>query len=339
MFDIEGPIVVHVPFSDRAAAVLASGLSQARDARRPLIACAVLPELFGAPSFAPALQAGFDGRFLQAAQRARHRVEELVRQVAPSTVQRMEVVIDAGSPHETILRLADECQAGLLVVDGGDVNEDAALPLHRVLRDARCPVLVVRPTARGPVLAATDLSDPSLSALRAASRESRRLDAPLVLTHAVAGASLVPSLPWEAFPVLTLAVVDRHRIFAKERLDELALQLDADEVVVVEDDPVRAVVDQVEALGAQLVVVGSHGWSMIDRMALGSVSESIAERAPCSVLVVRCGGPEPVGAGVAALAPPALDRPGEVTSRCRVAEVGFWSRGHVTSALARLQVA
>jgi nucleotide-binding universal stress UspA family protein len=42
-----------------------------------------------------------------------------------------------------------------------------------------------------------------------------------------------------------------------------------------------------EALGADLVVVGSHGWNALRRIVLGSVSARVLHEAPCPVLVVR----------------------------------------------------
>ena len=36
-----------------------------------------------------------------------------------------------------------------------------------------------------------------------------------------------------------------------------------------------------------LIVIGSHGWTGLDRFLLGSVSEAVVRRAPCSVEVVR----------------------------------------------------
>ena len=52
--------------------------------------------------------------------------------------------------------------------------------------------------------------------------------------------------------------------------------------------PKHAVVDEAERWGADLVVVGSHGYSGFERFLLGSVSQSIAHHARCSVLIVRC---------------------------------------------------
>jgi nucleotide-binding universal stress UspA family protein len=38
---------------------------------------------------------------------------------------------------------------------------------------------------------------------------------------------------------------------------------------------------------ADLIVMGSHGWKGLDRLFLGSVSDAVVRRAPCSVEVVR----------------------------------------------------
>ena len=58
--------------------------------------------------------------------------------------------------------------------------------------------------------------------------------------------------------------------------------------------PKRTIVEEAEAWGADLIVVGSHGYQTWERMLLGSVSQSVAAHARCSVLIVRrkgkCGG-------------------------------------------------
>ncbi|HXQ26047.1 MAG TPA: universal stress protein [Candidatus Acidoferrales bacterium] len=52
-------------------------------------------------------------------------------------------------------------------------------------------------------------------------------------------------------------------------------------------DPRTVILDEAKQWGADLIVVGSHGWRGIDRIMLGSVSESVAMHAPCSVEVIR----------------------------------------------------
>jgi nucleotide-binding universal stress UspA family protein len=42
-----------------------------------------------------------------------------------------------------------------------------------------------------------------------------------------------------------------------------------------------------EEIGADLIVVGSHGWNALQRLVLGSVSARVLHEAPCPVVVVR----------------------------------------------------
>ena len=52
-------------------------------------------------------------------------------------------------------------------------------------------------------------------------------------------------------------------------------------------DARQVVLDEARSWGADLIVVGSHGYGAIDRLMLGSVSESVAMHADCSVEVIR----------------------------------------------------
>ncbi len=51
--------------------------------------------------------------------------------------------------------------------------------------------------------------------------------------------------------------------------------------------PKHAILDDAEAFGADLIVVGSHGHGGFARFLLGSVSQAVAMHAYCSVLIVR----------------------------------------------------
>ena len=53
--------------------------------------------------------------------------------------------------------------------------------------------------------------------------------------------------------------------------------------------PPRAVIlEEAERWGADLIVLGSHGYGRWERLLLGSVSQSVVSHAKCSVEVVRC---------------------------------------------------
>jgi nucleotide-binding universal stress UspA family protein len=51
--------------------------------------------------------------------------------------------------------------------------------------------------------------------------------------------------------------------------------------------PERVVVDYVEAHDIDLVVIGSHGRSIVERVLLGSVAETVARRSSVPVTLVR----------------------------------------------------
>ena len=57
--------------------------------------------------------------------------------------------------------------------------------------------------------------------------------------------------------------------------------------VIINGDPKRLLVDEAEQWGADSIFVGARGLRLIDRLLLGSVSAAVAERAHCSVEVVR----------------------------------------------------
>lgn len=51
--------------------------------------------------------------------------------------------------------------------------------------------------------------------------------------------------------------------------------------------PHRRIVEEAEEWGADLILIGSHGYSRWERVLLGSVSQNVAQHAKCSVWIVR----------------------------------------------------
>lgn len=52
-------------------------------------------------------------------------------------------------------------------------------------------------------------------------------------------------------------------------------------------DPATAIVETAREIGADLIVVGTHGRGLARDILLGSVSTKVTHHAPCDVLVVR----------------------------------------------------
>jgi len=79
-------------------------------------------------------------------------------------------------------------------------------------------------------------------------------------------------------------IVDRAVQKLKSKLDK-TISLDGALV----PGPTRTVIlDEAESWGADLIVMGSHGYRVWERFLLGSVSQAVVSHAKCSVEVVRC---------------------------------------------------
>ena len=55
----------------------------------------------------------------------------------------------------------------------------------------------------------------------------------------------------------------------------------------IEGSPKAVIIEEAEKFGADLIVVGSHGHGAVAGFLLGSVSQSVALHAKCSVEIVR----------------------------------------------------
>lgn len=97
---------------------------------------------------------------------------------------------------------------------------------------------------------------------------------------------LVPTEPG----VVWATIDDAHRIqHALETLRESIdkLQVGNVELEVRLGDPGQIACERAEELGAELIVLGSHGRTGLTRMLLGSVAERVVRLAHCQVLVVK----------------------------------------------------
>lgn len=208
----------------------------------------------------------------------------------------IDVVLEAGTAHSALVRVADERGAALLVV-GPSGESSGSHPrfggtAERVVRYAHCPVLVARASSsKGPVLATTDFSQESEHGIAAAAREAEARGVPLWLAHAeYEPTSTLSLLGPLAISGPELPDVDRAalRDVARQTLRTLLEANRAQgEIAVLDGPPASAVAEQAKKIGASLVVVATRGRTGLARIALGSVAETITRDAPCAVLAVR----------------------------------------------------
>lgn len=74
---------------------------------------------------------------------------------------------------------------------------------------------------------------------------------------------------------------------AAERLKSAAGEKPQITTAVISGHPKHAILEEAERWGADLIVVGSHGYRGLTKFLLGSVSQAIASHAKCSVEIVR----------------------------------------------------
>ena len=143
------------------------------------------------------------------------------------------------------------------------------------------------------ILCPVDFSECSDYAMRYAALLAGKFEAKLTLLHVVApvmvplpGDALVP--PMRQIDLADIADACRERLvkaagdFTKEGVQV--------ECLVTNGVPFVEILRQAEEAAADMIVMGTHGRTGIDRIIFGSVAEKVVKSATCPVLTIR---PEP----------------------------------------------
>lgn len=204
---------------------------------------------------------------------------------------------DWGEDRSSLAWEADLQEADLLVVGRGGRGRRGATTVLSAIRDSHVPVLCV-PAAESPrtvpapeplrrVLVASDLSDHAPAAAAAAYRLMRGCGGIVDILHVVAPRA--GGLDQQQREELD------HRLRALAPPGMSAHGISTRVSVVESPSPAEAIVQAVHRLGADMVVVATHGRSGLARAVLGSVADMVVRTSPKPVLVVA---PE-VAAGTA----------------------------------------
>lgn len=172
---------------------------------------------------------------------------------------------------------------------------------ERVIRTAPCPVLTVRiprtngeapdrasaaPIAMQSVLAPVDFSDCSLEALEYAVALAQPFKASVTILHVLEPVSFGLDF--------TLGHVEAHRTSRavwESRLPELAGALQARGIpaktALRGALPAESILDCAKEIGADVIVMGTHGRRGLSHLVSGSVAEAVLRKAECPVLAVK----------------------------------------------------
>jgi len=137
------------------------------------------------------------------------------------------------------------------------------------------------------ILVPTDLSEGAEQALDYACELARTLGAQVHLLNVIS----IPALGVPELGVaLTASMIDDLVVGNQDAIDQLARTRCTAEIgqVMVRTGDARDVINQTaKELGADLIVMGTHGRRGLSRALLGSVAENVVRTAPCAVLTVR----------------------------------------------------
>jgi nucleotide-binding universal stress UspA family protein len=144
------------------------------------------------------------------------------------------------------------------------------------------------------ILLAVDGSEASLAAVEGAAR-TLWPEGSVVRIISVTDIPF-PTQQW-AMPMPIGSYEEWERIFeersventaqAMARFGEIACAQTEAQAKTLKGDPKIAILDEAEHWGADLIVVGTHGYNALERLWLGSVSRAVASHAKCSVEVAR----------------------------------------------------
>jgi nucleotide-binding universal stress UspA family protein len=168
-----------------------------------------------------------------------------------------------------------------------------------VLRSTHIPVLAVHADTPAPspqlfskILVGVDDSDPSDAAVALAALLVRALGASAVICSAFDEDDVLAKAGTYGYdPQPLLETMRSHALEIVERaIERGGFPPGTATPTVVNEDPTNAIIDAARDVGADVVVVGSHGRRGLRRLFLGSVAEHVVRHSRLPVLVVRAPG-------------------------------------------------
>jgi nucleotide-binding universal stress UspA family protein len=292
-------ILVPVDFSKPSMAALRHATDLAKQHRAQIEVLHVVEAL----TYAPMISASVDMKELREMHEA-HARKQLDRIAAALRRDRVRgtTVIKVGRPSAAIAERAKSDGADLVVMatQGRHFVQHLLLGsvAERVVRAAPCPVLTVRAGVRPRkgmrrVVVATDFSAASSAARDYAVALARGAGAKLVVLHAVEPIALAGDVYGFTASATMYDAVDKAArqslaaIFADLRKNR-GLRVQG---VLVNGAATTSIVDAAKKLRADVLVLGTHGHSGLDRVLLGSVAERVVRTSPVPVLTVRGAAP------------------------------------------------
>lgn len=233
-----------------------------------------------------------------------HLIRSKIASLPHASEVRVTIDIVTGRPDVDIAERAEIEGAGLVLVGLHNRLLEENLPIEGtidedIIRTSSAPVLLVKDKPRGPyrtVIIGVDFSAYSRLAMRTAIRIAPNADIHLVHAfHASSPRPLLSKLS-DSMTHGPLAAADRRRleIFVEQEMAILRNAAPSEGLLhnrlhshSREGYPHDIIKHEAQRLGADLIVLGTHGRIGLQRTLLGSVSTDVINDRICDVLVVR----------------------------------------------------
>jgi nucleotide-binding universal stress UspA family protein len=141
------------------------------------------------------------------------------------------------------------------------------------------------------ILLAVDSSEYSAAAIKEVAKRPWPARSTVRVLSVVEPFPAIAIEPWygghESLKTLNREMKRHASNLTKKTVDRLKAKDLKVEPVIRTGNPASEIVDEALKWSADLIVLGSHGYSAIERLFLGSVALSVVGHAPCSVEVVR----------------------------------------------------
>ncbi len=218
---------------------------------------------------------------------------------------RVTPVVRQGKPFHEIAAQADEDKVDLIVIaTRGRTGMRRVLlgsTAERVVRHAPCPVLTVPSRAADEragevsafrlrrIIVPVDFSATSAQALPYAAALAGRFAAEIILLHVVE--PMISPSRLRYVPTGIKGVVESLEPAAREQLTGLGEEAFDESVslrsIVRTGVPFQEIAKAAKSLGADLIVLTTHGYTGLRHVVLGSTAERVLRHADCPVMVVR----------------------------------------------------
>jgi nucleotide-binding universal stress UspA family protein len=230
-------------------------------------------------------------------EQTRDRLEQVKSKAAKEGVECEIVARHSESPFQAIVEEAEKNKADMIIMGRRGRTGLRRLLMGsvtaKVIGHAPCDVLVVPRAAEiryQKIMVATDGSKYSVAAAAEAVGIAKRCKASLYVV------SVVPSETASPFDIVHSEM--QHEMIAQnefrqgeKNVNDLLVIAKQEGVkaegLIVEGRPYEAIVENAREKGVDLIVMGSHGRTGLERLLMGSVTERVVGHADCSVLIAK----------------------------------------------------